>query len=313
MNKRTLSLLIVVLSIVLVCAMPVFAMQEAELTKTLVSFVDDLDREITVELPLQSVVSLAPSITETVCALDLCDKLVGVDYSSNYPAEVTELDIVTNFDMTINYEMILALNPDLVLISELTSTDVVKQLEDLGLNIYYFKNPKTLEDLSTYLMKFGEVTGKEAEAEQLTAELESRIAVVDEIISKKQSTPLVFYELDSTEPAKPWTSSSGTFVDELITRAGGKNVAADLAGEWVQISIEDLIIKDPDIIILADMNYGVTPESVALRSGWNNLSAVKEDQIFGFDSDLASRPGPRLADGLEEIARIIHPELFDIE
>lgn len=310
MRKKTLLYCAVFLTILFSIAMPVSAVRDAGVAEK-ITVTDDLDRKITLELPLEPIVSLAPSVTEIVCALDLCDELIGVDITSNYPEEVTKKEIVTNYDMSINKELILSLDPDLVIISELTAVDQVKQLEDMGLTLYYLKNPKTLEDLDAYFMKVGEITGHEEQAEGLIAEMKNRIAVVDETIAKANTHPLVFYELDATDVSKPWTASSGTFIDELITRAGGKNVAADLKGEWVQISLEALIRSNPEIIILGDSNYGITPESVIERPGWDVLSAVKNKKIYPINSDIGSRPSPRLVDALEILAGYIHPELFE--
>ena len=310
MRKKTLFNCAVFLTMLFSIAMPVSAVRDTDVAEK-ITVTDDLDRKITLELPLESVVSLAPSVTEIVCALDLCDKLIGVDVASNYPEEVTKKAIVTNYDMSINKELILSLDPELVIISELTAVDQVKQLEDMGLTVYYLKNPKTLDDLDSYFMKVGEVTGHEEQAEELIAEMKNRIAVVDETIAGATTHPLVFYELDATDVSKPWTASSGTFIDELITRAGGKNVAADLKGEWVQISLEALIRSNPEIIILGDSNYGITPESVIERPGWDVLSAVKNKKIYPINSDIGSRPSPRLVDALEILAGYIHPELFE--
>jgi iron complex transport system substrate-binding protein len=130
------------------------------------------------------------------------------------------------------------------------------------------------------------------------------------VVAKAQTKPVVFYELDATEPAKPWTSGPGTFVDLLIGLAGGQNIGAALTGEWAQISQEDLLVKDPDMILLGDSLYGgITAEQVAARPGWNALKAVKGNQVFPFNDDLISRPGPRNLDGLLELVKLLHPEL----
>ena len=96
----------------------------------------------------------------------------------------------------------------------------------------------------------------------------------------------------------------------MIARAGGQNVGASLSSEWGQISLEELIRQDPDLIILGTANYGETPEKVRQRPGWNRLRAVREGRIYPINADLISRPGPRIVDGLEALARIIHPEQF---
>ncbi len=123
--------------------------------------------------------------------------------------------------------------------------------------------------------------------------------------------PLVFYELDGTDPNAPWTPGPGSFVDRLITLAGGENLGAKLSSEWVQVSIEELIARNPQIILIGDATWGgVTLDQVRARPGWKTLPAIQNDQLFVFDDNLVSRPGPRLVDGLEAMARLLHPELF---
>lgn len=283
---------------------------ELTLEQTAVTVIDDLDREVTINQPVRSVVSLAPSNTEILCAISLCENLLGVDMYSDYPEVVEELDKVTNFDASINFELILTLAPDLVLVSELTPLDQVDSLVELGLPVYYLANPKSLDDLPDHIMKAGEATGLVDEAAAVAEALEERIAAVDEKLSGITERPLVFYELDATDPLRPWTAGSGTFINDLIYRAGGENIAADLVGAYPQISQEALIIEDPEIIVLGDSNYGVTAEIVAARPGWESLRAVRDGKVIEFDDDLGARPGPRLVDGLEQLAEIFHPELF---
>jgi len=156
----------------------------------------------------------------------------------------------------------------------------------------------------------GKATGREKEARELVSQLQAREKKALEVVAKAESKPLVFYELDATEPAKPWTSGPGTFIDLLIGLAGGRNLGASLQGAWAQISQEELIVQNPDIILLGDSLYGgVTPEQVAQRPGWDAIKAVKENRVYPFNDDLVSRPGPRLVDGLVELVKVLHPEL----
>ena len=122
--------------------------------------------------------------------------------------------------------------------------------------------------------------------------------------------PLVYYELDATDPNAPFTFGAGTFLDALITVAGGVNVGGTLDTAWAQISAEKVIELNPIIILLGDAAYGTTPESVAARPGWSAIEAVKNSNVYPFDDNLVSRPGPRLVDGLEALVKIIHPELY---
>jgi iron complex transport system substrate-binding protein len=124
-----------------------------------------------------------------------------------------------------------------------------------------------------------------------------------------EERPKVYYELDATDPAKPYTAGPGTWHDQFIRLAGGVNVAGEVDMRWVQFSTEEIISQDPDIIVLGDANWGVTADDVAQRPGWNVIAAVREGDIYPIDDNLISRPGPRLVEGLEALARIIHPEL----
>jgi iron complex transport system substrate-binding protein len=270
---------------------------------------DGLGREVRLDAPAQRIVSLAPSNTEILFAIGAGDQVAGRDQLSDYPEAAKDLtDIGSTFD-ALNTELIVSLQPDLVLLAEINPAEQVKQLEDLGLTVYYLKNPLTLEELYGSLEIVAQLTGREMETAALIESLKARVAAVDEKIAPLSSRPSVFYELDATDPAKPFTVGKGTFITQLIDRAGGYNIAADLDG-YPQISLEQVVAADPAFILLGDARYGVSPESIAQRPGWQNLSAVKNGQVLPFNDDLVSRPGPRLVDALEELAKILHPGAF---
>ena len=270
---------------------------------------DGLGREVKLNGPAQHVVSLAPSNTEILFAIGAGGQVVGRDALSDFPAEAKNLtDIGSTFD-ALNTEQIVSLKPDLVLAAEINTPEQVKQLEALGLTVYYLKNPLTLEEMYGNLGIVGQLTGHEKEAAALTESLKARVAAVDQKIAPISSRPNVFYELDATDPAKPYTAGKGTFITQLIERAGGHNIAADIDG-YPQLSLEQVVAADPSFIILGDSAYGITPESIAVRPGWENLSAVKNSKVFPFDDNLVSRPGPRLVDALEGLAKLLRPELF---
>ena len=278
--------------------------EEGPLTVT-----DGLDREITLTAVPQRIVSLAPSNTEILFAIGAGDQVVGRDQLSDFPEEAQAVTDIGSTYGDLNTELIVSLNPDLVLAAEVNTPEQVQQLEDLGLTVYYLKNPLTLEEMYGNLEIVAQLTGHEEEAAALIESLQARVVAVDEKIAPLSSRPGVFYELDATDPAKPFTAGKGTFIDQLIERAGGFNIASDLE-DYPQMSLEQVVAADPAFIILGDARYGVTPESIAQRPGWENLSAVKNGQVFPFNDDLVSRPGPRLVDALEEFAKLLRPELF---
>jgi iron complex transport system substrate-binding protein len=281
---------------------------EVPVTSTL-TFTDGLGREVTLNGPAQQIVSIAPSNTEILFAIGAGDQVIGRDQFSDYPeAAKSVTDIGSAFE-ELNTELIVSLKPDLVLAAEINTPEQVKALEDLGVTVYYLNNPHTLEEMYGNLEIVAQLTGHEAEAATLIESLKQRVAAVDEKIAPISSRPSVFYELDSTDPAKPFTAGKDTFITLLIERAGGHNIAADLEG-YPQMSLEQIVAADPTMIILGDSMWGVTPEAVASRPGWENLSAVKNGQVVPFEDNLVSRPGPRLVDGLEQLAKLLHPELF---
>jgi iron complex transport system substrate-binding protein len=276
---------------------------------TTLTVTDGLGHEVTLNGPAQHVVSLAPSNTEILFAIGAGDQVVGRDELSDFPEEAKKVtDIGATFD-ALNTEQIVSLKPDLVLAAEINTPEQVKQLEDLGLTVYYLKNPLTLEEMYGNLEIVAQLTGHMEEAATLIESLKARVAAVDEKIAPISSRPNVFYELDATDPAKPYTAGKGTFITQLIERAGGNNIASDLDG-YPQMSLEQVVAADPAVIILGDARYGVSPESIAQRPGWENLSAVKNGKVVPFNDDLVSRPGPRLVDALEELAKLLRPELF---
>lgn len=271
---------------------------------------DGLGREVTLKAMPKRIVSLAPSNTEIVYALGAGNLMVGRDDFSDYPEAAKALPSVGGSMGKYNLEQITALKPDLVLASELNPKELVKSLDDLGLTVFYVANPTDLNGMYGNLRLIAALTGTAANAEALIEGLQKRVQTVEGRLTGITSRPSAFYELDASDPSKPYTSGPGTFVDQLIQQAGGKNIGASLGSSWAQISQEELLVQNPDIILLGDAAYGVSPDSLAKRPGWDGLKAVKDGKIFTFDDNLVSRPTPRLVDGLETLAKLIHPEAF---
>ncbi|HEX7556673.1 MAG TPA: cobalamin-binding protein [Leptolinea sp.] len=271
---------------------------------------DGLNRTVTLKKAAIHIVSLAPSNTEILFAIGAGSQIIGRDSFSDYPKEAKNLRDVGGPSFGNNMEMITNLQPDLILAAEINNKDQVKEFEKLGLTVFYLNNPTDMTGLYTNLEIAGKLTGREKEAASLIESLKTRVAAVDEKIAVSNSRPKVFYEVDGTDPAKPWTTGPGSFMDKMIQEAGGANAGANLPIQWAQISQEELIIQNPDLILLGDAKFGTTVEMVSSRAGWNDLKAVQIGNVHPFDDDLASRPGPRLVDGLEALAKAIHPELF---
>lgn len=272
------------------------------------TYTDSLGRAIALEAPPQRVVSLAPSNTEILFAVGAGSQVVGRDEFSDYPPEAASIASIGGSFGEYNVEAILALEPDLVLAAEINPPELVQQLEDLGLIVYYLGNPTTIEEMYTNLETVASLTGHDVT--ELVDSLKVRVAAVDEKIAPLSSRIPVFYEIDATDPTKPWTYGPGTFGDLLISRAGGYNIGGIASDPYPQLSLEQIVAANPSVIILGDSMWGVTVDSVKARPGWEAIEAVKSNSIFPFDDNLVSRPGPRLVDGLEQLAKLLHPELF---
>ncbi|HNK62921.1 MAG TPA: cobalamin-binding protein [Anaerolineales bacterium] len=269
---------------------------------------DGLGREVTLAAPAERVVSLAPSTTEILFAVGAGAQVVGRDEFSDYPAEAAAIESVGGSMGEYSVESIVALEPDLVLAAEINTPELVSQLEELGLTVFYVNNPTTIEEMYGSLENVAALTGHDAS--ELIDALKARVAAVDEKIAPISARPSVFYEIDASDPAKPYTYGPGTFGNLLIERAGGYNIGSEAADMYPQLSLEQIVVTNPSIILLGDSMWGVTPESVLTREGWGEIEAVKSSQVFPIDDNLISRPGPRLVDGLEALAKILHPGLF---
>jgi iron complex transport system substrate-binding protein len=275
-----------------------------------ITVTDGLNRTVTLAAPATKVVSLAASNTEILYEIGAGPLVVGRDEFSDYPAEAKNLPSVGGSMGKYDLEAIANLKPDLVLAAGINTPDQVKSLEDLKLTVFYLANPTDINGLYTNLQMVAKLVGKDAEAATLIDSLKKRYAAVVTAVSAATSKPKVYYELDATDPTKPYTAGPGSFVDQLITAAGGQNIGGSMKDAWAQISQEQIISLNPDVILLGDAAYGTTPDSVAKRPGWDALAAVKNNQVFAFDDNLVSRPDARMIDGLEAMAKLIHPDLF---
>ncbi|NMC12233.1 MAG: cobalamin-binding protein [Chloroflexi bacterium] len=289
----------------------VSAQSSIQLNRSKIVIVDGLNREITLQKPASRVISLAPSNTEILFAINAGSQVIGRDTLSDYPEEVKKLPEIGGNYGEFDIERIVSLQPDLVLATSLNPQELVKKLEDLDITVVYIQNPIDLEGMFENILTVAKLTGHTQDAELLVTKLNGRVEEIKNKISNIQTRPVVFYEVDGTDASAPWTSGKGTFIDTLITMAGGENLGARLNVEWAQISIEEIISQDPDLILIGDAVWGgVTVDAVKSRPGWDTLSAVKNNRVYEFDDNIVSRPGPRLIDGLESLAKLLHPELF---
>jgi iron complex transport system substrate-binding protein len=306
MKKRTSKIMLVLLAGLLLMSCSPAKVQSGPITLT-----DGLDRQVSLEAPAQKIVSLSPPITEMLYAIGAGEQVIGRDTFSDYPESAKALPDIGGGFGDYDLETIVSLAPDLVIAGSINTPEMVQSLEDVGLNVYYLANPIDLEGTFAAMQTIGTLSGHVKEAETLVKSLGKRVDAVKDALKDITTKPIVYYELDATDPAKPYTPGPRTFYTALIETAGGANIGAALSGEWVQIGLEALLSMDPDIILLGDAMWGVTPESVVQRPGWKALTAIKEGRVLPFEDNLIVRFGPRQVEGLETLARILHPEAFE--
>jgi iron complex transport system substrate-binding protein len=279
-----------------------------------VTLTDDAGRSVTLDREPQRIISLAPSNTEIACALGACKRLVGVpDYRVGYPRDVlraiNDLPVVVSYG-PVDREAIVAADPDLILAAgnELTSSDDINALADLGYPVLALY-PESLDEVSADIALVGTALDARAEATAITADMADRVAAVEDAVAGSDR-PRTFYEVSIFE-GTIYTAGKDSFLASLVQTAGGNPILGD--AKTTAISLEDLVSADPQVIVLGDAAYdkSITARAVAKRQGWSGMTAVQEGRVVPLPEDiLITRPGPRVVEGLEALARAIHPEAF---
>jgi len=250
----------------------------------------------------QRIISLAPSNTEILFALGLGDKVMGVTDWCDYPSEALEKEKIGG-PWTPDVEKILALQSDLILASDANPFDIITTLEGLELTVFGIKTTD-LYDLLDDIRTVGEITDTEVQAQALTAEMSTGIKAVTNQTEYLAQRPKVFYILGH-EPSL-WTAGSGTFIHELIEKAGGMNICQNITS-YAEITLEYVLARDPEIIITSKYSYDWAINSTDLAA----TNASQSERIYQCDDNLVQRPGPRLVEGLEWFAHFIQPEIFE--
>lgn len=278
--------------------------------------VDDLSREVVIYTPPERIVSMAPSVTEILFAVGVGDRVVGVTDACDYPSKALEIEKIRESYGDFNVEKIVELEPDLVVMDRYLDLYPpgfwLSKLEEVGLKVVVLY-AKSFEDVFHDIKLVGNATLSQENATELVASLEQRVkAVTDKVKNLTEGEmPRVFATGFYDGESDPWTSGYGTFGDAIIKKAGGINVAG-VKGGYFQMDIEAILWANPEIIIVIEDYTWPTQTYDALLSD-DRLSitdAIKSNAVYKIDANLMSRPGPRLVDGLEETAIILHPELF---
>ena len=266
---------------------------------------DAYHRMIAIDTIPSRVVSVAPNITEIVFALGEGKRLVGRTDYCDHPAEAASIESIGNITEP-SIEKVVSLNPDIVIASTHFQKDTLDKLEDLGIKVAILKGEESFEGLYDLILQVGQVLHSRRRAAELVLDLQKKVA--DITLKVEKAPKLTVFYLIFYGDFGFYTAGQDTFIGNMITMAGGDNVASDSKG-W-QYSIEKLVEKDPDILICS--KFYNAKEMLEKTPGFKELTAVRDGKLLEIDHNLLDRQGPRLVEGLETLARLLHPEIFSV-
>jgi iron complex transport system substrate-binding protein len=262
---------------------------------------DESGKQVRLPARPQRIITLAPNLTEIVYAIGAGSRLVGNTTFCDYPPQAKQVAKVGD-TLQPNIERIIALNPDVILISTASQLETLtKQLDERRIAVF-ITDPHDLEGVFRSIKTLGDILGEQEQGEKLVNSLRVRTAAVEDAV--KRATPItVFYQVS---PSPLWTAGRKSWITDLIRRAGGKSMTAEVEGEWLRYSDEAALASRPEAIIMATSGSDKMEVAAALQKS----PAVINKRVYGINGDFLSRPGPRLIDGLEQIAHALHPEVF---
>jgi iron complex transport system substrate-binding protein len=269
------------------------------------TFKDAMGREVTLAASPRRIIPLAPALTEILYYLGLGDSVEGVTEYSYYPPEAEKKPSIGSY-VDPNIEKIISLSPDLVIgTKDGNLPNSIYLLEQAKIPVYVV-NPRNVRDVISMIRDVGSLCGVPEKAARLTAELNKRLDLIESLVASSNK-PLVFLQINISPIM---TVNKNTFHNDIITLAGGVNMAAGEPMTYPRISIEEVIRKKPDIIIISSMERGGEFEKARQDwIKWTSIPASKSNKVYLIDSDLVDRPSQRIIDGLEAMARLIHPEV----
>jgi len=269
------------------------------------TIVDSMGTTVTIEDKPQRIVSLLPSSTEILCALGQVP--IAVTQWDNYPVDIQEkAEYIFQDGLNPDMEELLNLNPDLIVFYQ-TLPEKLNKVRELGIPVIVFDS-KSINETYDVINKMGQITDTQEQAAQLINDMKLKEKAIEEKLStlSEQEKHKVWLEVDS----QLYTAGSGTFLNEMITKAGGINIAEDIQG-WGQFNNEQIISRNPDTILVTYGSWDASAvENIKKRKGWESIQAVKNDRIIEIDNDIVSRQGPRIIDGLTLMAKAMYPERF---
>ncbi|MHB8781059.1 MAG: ABC transporter substrate-binding protein [Candidatus Geothermincolia bacterium] len=267
-------------------------------------FTDDLGRTVSLDATPEKIVSLSPSCTETIFALGLGNKLVGVTTYCNYPEGAASKPQVGDFTNP-NLEAILAAAPDLVLATGGVQEEQLERMEDLGLTVFAV-DPTTFDASVESIRVIGRLTGAAAKATEIADDMAARGKLIKDAVAEREGErPRVFYEIFYENGV--WTAGSDSIVADLIRTAGGVNVGDAEPSDYYQFSVEGLMAEDPDVYFFGSGSMS-NPGDITGRQGWDQMQAIAGGRVYMLEDDLVYRTGPRLIEGLEAVYRALVEE-----
>lgn len=273
---------------------------------------DDLDFPFVMISPPQRIISLAPNITEILFDLDLGEKVIGVTRYCDFPEKALKKEKIGGM-IDLNLEKIIALNPDLIIGFRGNPLRTIERLRSLHLPLFVLEMGTNLETVFIIIEKIGTITQKEEKAEILAESLKKRYNETQTALRNVQHEPRVFLSIHGTGL---WTCGKGSFLNDLIGKARGVNIAGNIPRKWLHYNREQLIHDNPEVIIIlskSETEFSKVKKWIKNEAHLKGIKAVETDRIYFLDENLATRPGPRLIDALEELARILHPQFFKEE
>lgn len=257
---------------------------------------------VTITKKPERIISVVPSTTEILYALGLGDKLVGVSDFDDYPEDVKSKPKVGGFSNP-NLEKIISLKPDVIFVGTPFGKENAEKLKSMGITVI-LAEAKSFDQIYDSIDLIGKVTGTEEKARELIESMKAKIEEIRNKVKDKEK-PRVYFVVSLGK--SNWTAGKGTFIDEVINLAGGENVAADVDG-WAEYSIEKIVEKNPQIIITT--NHGASIEDIKKAEGYKKTDAVKNNRVFMVDENTVVRPSNRIVLGIEEVAKVLHPDVF---
>jgi iron complex transport system substrate-binding protein len=264
---------------------------------------DGKGRSVTLPAAPQRIASLSPAVTEILFAIGAGGQVAAVEKFSDFPPEAKTRQQLDAFQPSV--EAIAGAQPDLVLVF-FDPGNLVDGLARAGLTVLFLETPTSVDGVLEQVRLLGKVTGHPQQAEELVETMQGRIGVMKERLAAVQEGPRLFHEVDN----QLYTAAPDSFVGNLYAILKAQNIAAGATEAFPQLSQEAIIQQDPEVIILADVAAGESPETVKARPGWGSISAVKNNRIYAIDPDIVSRAGPRLVDALEALAKLLYPDRF---